>query len=60
MDGLSENMDIEVDINDENDNELSVEQIALIDRSVLKAFAICGIPFQVIENPYFINMLKNI
>jgi hypothetical protein len=59
-DGLSENMEVEVDMNDENDNELSAEQTALIDRSVLKAFAMCGIPFQVVENPYFINMLKNI
>ena len=27
---------------------------------MLRAFVMCGIPFRVIENPYFINMLKNI
>src|SRR6266498_1122163 len=58
--GLNENMDVEVDMNDENNNELSSKQTALIDRSVLKAFTICEIPFQIVENSYFINMLKNI
>ncbi len=43
--GLSENMNVEVDMNNENDNELSAEQTALIDHSVLKAFAMYGIPF---------------
>ena len=57
-DGLGE--EVEVDMDNENDIELSAEQIALIDRSVLKAFVMCGIPFQVIENPYFINMIKTI
>ena len=59
-DGLSENMEVEVDMDHENEIELSAEQAAFIDRSVLKTFVMCGIPFQIVENPYFINMLKNI
>ena len=45
---------------DSESNELSEEQRALIDRSILKAFVMCGLPFQIIENPYFINMMKNL
>ena len=59
-DGLNENMEVKININDEDNKKLSVEQIVLIDYSMLKAFVMCGIPFQVIENPYFISMLKNI
>ena len=64
-DGLNDNMEVEAfeaNMNDENDknNELPAEQAALIDRSVLKAFVMCGIPFQVVENPYFVNLLKNL
>ena len=49
-------------MNDENDknNELPAEQVALIDHLVLKAFVICEISFQVVKNPYFINLLKNL
>ena len=59
-DGLGENLEVEIDMDDDGNRELSVEQRALIDRSVLRAFMMCGIPFRVIENPYFISMLKNI
>ncbi len=64
-DNLNDNMEIEafkINMNDENDknNELPAKQAALIDRSILKAFIMCEIPFQVIENPYFINLLKNL
>ena len=41
-------------------NKLSTEQIAFMDRSMLKAFVICEIPFRIIENPYFINLFKNL
>ena len=34
--------------------------IAFIDRSILKAFVVYGLPFHIIENPYFINMIKNL
>ncbi len=44
----------------DKNNELSTEQIAFMDRSMLKAFVMCGIPFRVIENPYFINLFKNV
>ena len=55
---INENlMEIESDLEDE---ELSEERVALIDRSILKAFVMCGIPFRIIENPYFINVLKNL
>jgi len=62
---LNDNMEVEAfkaNINDENDknNELPAEQAALINCSVLKAFVMCEIPFQVVENPYFINLLKNL
>lgn len=45
---------------DSESNILSEEQTALIDRSMLKAFVMCGLPFQIIENPYFINMMRNL
>jgi len=64
-DNLNDNIEVEVfeaNMNDENDknNELSAEQAALIDRLVLKAFIMCEISFQVVENPYFINLLKTL
>jgi len=43
-----------------NAEELSEERVALIDRSILKAFVMCAIPFRIIENPYFIHVLKNL
>jgi hypothetical protein len=58
-DGLGEEVEVE-EVDDENNDELSAEQAALIDRSMLKAFVMCGMPFQVVENPYFVNMLKSI
>jgi hypothetical protein len=58
-DGLDNNMEIEAtNAEKDNNNELSMEQIALMDRSMLKAFVMCGIPFHIIENPYFINLFK--
>jgi hypothetical protein len=65
-DGLNDAMDVEatsMGMNNEKDNEsskLSVQKAALIDRLVLKAFIMCGMPFRIIENPYFINVLKNL
>lgn len=44
----------------DKDEALSKERIGIIDRSILKAFVVCGLPFRIIENPFFINMLKNI
>ena len=49
-DNLNDNMEVEVfetNMNDKNDknNELPVEQAALIDYSILKAFIICEILF---------------
>lgn len=58
-DGLLDDTNIMEIIESDKDN-LSTEQIAIIDRSVLKAFVMCGIPFRVIENPYFVNLLKNL
>ena len=58
-DGLDSNMEIEATNAEKvNDNELSMEQIALMDRSMLKAFVMCGLPFHIIENPYIINLFK--
>ena len=62
---LDDNMEIEATnvtnaSEKDKNNELSTEQIAFMDRSMLKAFVMCGIPFRVIENPYFINLFKNL
>ena len=60
-DGLDNTEEIEIADNErDKNNKLLPEQVALIDRSVLKAFVMCGIPFRVIENPYYVNMLKNL
>ena len=49
-----------MEIGDNRNEELSEEQVALIDRSILKAFVMCAIPFRIIENPYFIYVLKKL
>lgn len=64
-DGLNDDREAEAfdtNINDENNQigELTEEQVALLDRSILRVFVMCGIPFKVVENPYFINMIKNL
>ncbi len=64
-DDLNNNMKVKVfeaNMNDKNDknNKLPIEQVVLIDCLVLKVFVICKILFQVIENLYFINLLKNL
>ena len=62
-DGLDNTGEIEITNTDnerDKNNELLPEQVALIDRLVLKAFVMCGIPFRIIENPYYVNMLKNL
>ena len=50
---------MEIESDGENE-ELSEERVALIDRSILKAFVIYAILFRIIENLYFINILKNL
>jgi len=62
-DGVDDNMEVEtfeMNTRNKDDSELSAESAALIDRSILKAFVMCGIPFRVIENPYYVNMIKNL
>jgi len=44
----------------DKDETLSKERAGIIDRSILKAFVVCGIPFRIIETPFFINMLQNL
>ena len=58
-DGIINEDQIEIESDDKNE-ELSEERVALIDRSILRAFVMCATPFRVIENPYFINVLKNL
>ena len=58
-DGIINENHMEIESDGENE-ELSDERVALIDRSILKAFVMCAIPFRIIENPYFINVLKNL
>ncbi|CAG8801134.1 23866_t:CDS:2, partial [Dentiscutata erythropus] len=43
-----------------NEEDLSEERIYSINRSLLKAFTVCGIPFSAIENPFFIDLLQNL
>ena len=62
---LDDNMEIEATnvtnaSEKDKNNKLSTEQIAFMNRSMLKAFVMCGIPFRVIENSYFINLFKNL
>ena len=62
---LDDNMEIEATnvtnaSEKDKNNKLSTEQIAFMNRSMLKAFFMCEIPFRVIENPYFINLFKNL
>jgi hypothetical protein len=58
-DGIVNENQMEIESDSENE-ELSEEQVALIDHSILKAFIMCAVPFRIIENPYFINTLKNL
>ncbi|CAG8464086.1 10197_t:CDS:2 [Scutellospora calospora] len=39
---------------------LSEARINAINSSLLKAFVVCGIPFSVVENPFFIDLLQNL
>lgn len=39
-------------------NELEAGMIGIIDKALLNAFVSCGIPFAVIENPFFLELLK--
>jgi hypothetical protein len=58
-DGIVNENQMEIESDGENE-ELSEEQVALIDHSILKAFVMCTVLFRIIENPYFINALKNL
>lgn len=40
--------------------KLTPERTKEITRALLKAFIICGIPFHIIENPFFIELLKTL
>jgi hypothetical protein len=57
--GIVNENQMEIESDGENE-ELSEKQVALIDCSILKAFVMYTIPFRIIENPYFINALKNL
>jgi hypothetical protein len=39
-------------------NELEISKINIIDKALLNAFVCCEIPFKVIENPFFLELLK--
>jgi hypothetical protein len=58
-DGIVNENQMEIESDSENE-ELSEERVALIDHSILKAFVMYTVPFRIIENPYFINALKNL
>ncbi|CAG8848753.1 2942_t:CDS:2, partial [Racocetra persica] len=40
--------------------KLTPERIKDINRALVKAFVVCGIPFHIIENPFFIELLKTL
>ncbi|CAG8842572.1 19896_t:CDS:1, partial [Gigaspora margarita] len=40
--------------------KLTPKRIKDINRALVKAFVICGIPFHIIENPFFIELLKTL
>jgi hypothetical protein len=44
----------------DNDVELSKSRQKLINQAWTKAFISCGIPFSVIENPFFVNAIKSL
>ena len=39
-------------------NELETGVINIIDNALLNAFVCCGIPFEVVKNPFFLELLK--
>ncbi|CAB5349333.1 unnamed protein product [Rhizophagus irregularis] len=41
-------------------SQLSEDRIHEIDRACVKAFVVCGIPWRVIENPFFVEFLKTL
>src|SRR3954468_6235723 len=41
-----------------NQSELTTMDAAVIDEAITLAFVMCGIPFRVISNPFFVNALK--
>ena len=41
-------------------SKLSQEKINEITRTCVKAFVVCGIPWHIIENPFFIELLKTL
>ena len=44
----------------DDDTEIPKYRQKIIDRTWLKAFISCGIPFSVIENPFFIDAIKSL
>ncbi|KAF0397919.1 zinc finger bed domain-containing protein 1-like [Gigaspora margarita] len=44
-----------------NENQiLAGSKKEAVDHAIIKAFAMCGLPFFIIENPWFINILKSL
>jgi hypothetical protein len=41
-----------------NQSELATTDTSVIDEAITLAFVMCGIPFRVINNPFFVNALK--
>ncbi|CAG8759346.1 46423_t:CDS:2, partial [Gigaspora margarita] len=40
--------------------KLTQDRIKDINRALLKTFIVCGIPFYIIENPFFVELLKTL
>jgi len=40
--------------------KLTPERIKDINWALVKAFVVCGIPFHIIENPFFVELLKTL
>ena len=48
------------DVNDDDIEELSKPKQEAIDQSLIKAFSCCGIPFAVVEHPFFVDLIKKL
>ncbi|PKB93677.1 hypothetical protein RhiirA5_440624 [Rhizophagus irregularis] len=50
----------EIAENEEEDEKLEKGYCDEINHSITKAFVMCNIPFSIIENPWFINLIKTL
>jgi hypothetical protein len=60
------NKNIKIDLNQPKINEkfestkIDQAKVEMVNRAIVKFFACCGIPFHIIENPFFIDLLRTL